>query len=178
MMRALRLDYHAGHATITVGTVLLVSGALLVTVALLEYSALRATVSAWEAKIAEVRKAAKRGDTGAPRTARDQEAVTQEVKAAQAVLQRLSLPWDDLFGAFESVRANGVALLAVEPDPGKGTVKLTAEAKSDAEMLDYVARLQAVEMLANVTLAGHQIKQGDPLRVLRFAVVASWVKQP
>jgi hypothetical protein len=29
-------------------------------------------------------------------------------------------------------------------------------------------------MQTNVTLTGHQIKQGDPLKALRFAVVASW----
>ena len=177
-MRALRLDYYSGRAAFTAGTALLVVGALVATVAFFEYGALREKVSAWEAKVAAVRTAARRGDASVPRNARDQEAVVQEVKAAHAVLQRLSLPWDRLFGAFESVRANGVALLAVEPDPDKGTVKLTAEAKSDAEMLDYVERLQGVEMLANVTLAGHQVKTGDPMRVLRFAVVASWVKQP
>ncbi len=177
-MRALRLDYHASSEKSGVGAVVLVAGVLLATVAFLEYRTLREELSAWEFKVAEVRKSAQRSASGAPRNPRELEAAAQEVKAAHAAIQRLSLPWDKLFGALESAQVNGVALLAIEPDPGKSTVKLTVEARSDMDMLDYVERLQAAVTLADVTLASHQTKPGDPLKALRFVVVASWVKQP
>ena len=83
-----------------------------------------------------------------------------------------------LFAALESARVDGVALLAIEPDPGKSTLRLSAEAKSADEMLDYVERLQAAEGLADVVLQSHQIKQGDPLQPLRFGVSAAWARQP
>jgi hypothetical protein len=107
---------------------------------------------------------------------RDIEASAQEYRQAQLALQRLSLRWNDLFAALESTRPGGVALLAIEPDPGKSVVKLTAEAKSAEDMLDYVERLQRAGGLADVALASHQVKPSDPLQPVRFVVLASWVK--
>jgi hypothetical protein len=109
-------------------------------------------------------------------TPKELEASAQEYRLAQLALQRLSLRWNELFAALESTRPSGVALLAIEPDPGKSSLKLTAEAKTADDMLDYVERLQSAGGLADVVLASHQIKQGDPLQPLRFVVLASWVK--
>lgn len=177
-MRALRLDYCVSPEKSRAGAVVLVVGVLLATAAFLEYRALREELPAWESKVAEIRKSGQRSASGAPRDSRELETVAREVKAAHAAIQRLSLPWDKLFGALESARTSGVALLVIEPDPGKGTVKLTAEARSDTDMLDYVERLQAADTLADVSLAGHQTKPGDPLKALRFVVIAAWAKQP
>ena len=126
----------------------------------------------------EVRTAAKRNAPAAARAPRDRDATAQEVRLARLALQRLSSRWTELFAALESSRAEGVALLAIEPDPARSVVRLTAEAKSAEHMLAYVERLQGADGLANVTLASHQIKPGDPSKPLRFAVVASWVNQP
>jgi len=177
-MRALWLDYRAGPEKSPAGAVVLVVGVLLATAVFLEYRALQDELSAWESKVAQIRKSGQRGASGAPRNPRELDAVAKEVQVARDAIQRLSLPWDTLFGALESARTSGVALLVIEPDPGKSTVKITAEAKSDSDMLDYVERLQAADALAGVTLTGHQTKQGDPLKALRFVVVASWVKAP
>ena len=177
-MRALGLDYIATGRTHQIGAVLLVVGVLLVTFALLQYRSVHNQVSAHQSALAEIRKTEKRAQENAPGSPRDLDGIAHEVTLAKQALQRLALPWDDLFLALESTPVNGIALLAIEPDSDKNTVKLTAEAKSAEDMLDYVVRLQAVVGLADVTLANHQIKQNDPLRLLRFAVVASWVKQP
>ena len=176
-MRALRLDYHATAAKFRFGSLVLAIGTLIVSATLFEYRTLHEEMAAWEAKITDVRKSAKRGVPAAPRNTADEQAAAQDLKAARAALQRLALPWDDLLVALESVPGSGVALLAVEPDPDKSTVKITAEAKSDSDMLAYLKRLQAVDRLADVSLASHQIKAGDPLKVLRFVVVATWVMQ-
>jgi hypothetical protein len=104
------------------------------------------------------------------------EASAQEYQLAQLALQRLSLRWNELFAALESTRPAGVALLAIEPDPRKSTVKLTAEAKTAEDMLDYVERLQTTGGLADVALASHQVKPSDPLQPLRFVVLASWAR--
>ena len=177
-MRALQLDYFATRAASPFATILLIVGLALATVALLEYRAVRGELSDQESRAVELRKSDKRSAAVAAQAPRDSEAAAQEVKRAQAALQRLALRWDALFVALESARADGVALLAIEPDPGKNVVKLTAEAKSAEDMLGYVERLQAAEGLADVSLANHQIKTSDPLQPLRFAVVAAWVKQP
>jgi hypothetical protein len=177
-MRALRLDYLATRVASPIGAIVLVVGVGLATLALLEYRAVRDELSAQELRAAEIRTSGKRSAVSAASSPRDLEVALQEVKLAQAALQRLALRWDELFVALESARGDGVALLAIEPDPGKNVVKLTAEAKSAGDMLDYVERLQSAVGLADVTLASHQIKPSDPRQPLRFAVVASWVKQP
>ena len=177
-MRALHLDYVSTRATSPLAIIFLVAGLALATLALLEYLAVRDELADAEARTQELRKSDKRSAAIASQGPRDLEAAAQEVKLAQAALQRLALRWDALFVALESARANGVALLAIEPDPGKNVVKLTAEARSAEDMLGYVERLQSAEGLADVTLASHQIKPSDPLQPLRFAVVAAWVKQP
>ena len=177
-MRALRLDYAARRETGRVGTVILAAGLVLGALALLEHRAVREELTAQESRLAESRASGKRVAAGAPGSAGDVQAAAQDLKAARLALQRLSLRWDRLFSALESAQAGGVALLAIEPDPGGRTVKLSAEARSADDMLDYVARLQAADALADVILASHQIKQGDPLQPLRFAVVASWARQP
>jgi len=177
-MRALNLDYVATRAASPAATILLVVGLALATLALLEYRAVREELSDQESRAGELRKTDKRSAAVASQGPRDLETTAQEVKLAQAALQRLALRWDALFIALESARANGVALLAIEPDPAKNVVKLTAEAKSAEDMLGYVERLQTAEGLADVTLASHQIKSSDPLQPLRFAVTAAWIKQP
>jgi len=126
-----------------------------------EYRAVRLELSAQETRTAEIRKAAKRVPVGVPRAARETEAGAEEIKLAQLALKRLALPWDELFSALESARTDGAALLAVEPDPGKSVVKLTAEAKSAEDMLNYIERLQTTAGLDEVTLARHQINIDD-----------------
>ena len=177
-MRALHLDYISTRAASPLAIAFLIVGLVLATLALLEYRAVRDELTDIEMRAGELRKSDKRSAAIASQGPRDMEAAAQEVKLAQAALQRLALRWDALFVALESARADGVALLAIEPDPGKNVVKLTAEAKSAEDMLGYVERLQSAEGLADVTLASHQIKPSDPLQPLRFAVVAAWVKQP
>ena len=175
-MRALRLDYVATSRAASIGTVVLCVGVVLLTVALLEYRAVRQEVSAQEARTAEVRKSGKRIASSVPQSPRDLEARAQEFRLAQLALQRLALRWDELFVALESTGAKDVALLAIEPDPGKSMVKVTAEARTAEDMLRYLERLQSASALADVRLASHQLKATDPLQPLRFVVVASWIK--
>jgi len=44
----------------------------------------------------------------------------EELTAARETVQRLSLPWTQLFGALESAASPQVALLSVEPDTRSG----------------------------------------------------------
>jgi hypothetical protein len=176
-MRALRLDYSDTPRPRPLSTIVLVVGLTLVAFALLEYRAAREELATQETKTAEIRKSGKRSTSSTVRgNPKDVEASAREYKQAQLALQRLALRWNDLFTALESTRPTGVALLAIEPDLGKSIVKLTAEAKTAEDMLDYVERLQSAGGLADVVLTSHQIKPSDPLQPMRFVVLASWVK--
>jgi Tfp pilus assembly protein PilN len=174
-MRPVNLDYHPAPRRFTLGIATLLGGALLAVFALTGYAVLRSEVSALDAKVAQARSAQQNIAAATASTPRDAQAAAADSRVAQAALQRLQRPWDALLGALESVQAQGVALLAIEPDAEKSVLKLTAEAKSDSAMLDYVERLQTVGVLGNVTLVNHQVQTGDPSKPIRFAVLASWI---
>lgn len=94
------------------------------------------------------------------------------------VAQELARRWDRVFLAIESASARDVALLAIEPDPRKGLVRVTAEAKGKNAMLDYVDRLQAAQPLRRVMLEQHEVQSQVAEKPVRFIVVAAWGAVP
>lgn len=98
----------------------------------------------------------------------------QEVAAARETVQRLSLPWDELFMALESAASERVALAAIEPDVRSGTVKISGDGKDYLAALSYVANLSRTEGLEGVQLVRHEHKANDPNGPVSFAVSAAW----
>jgi hypothetical protein len=105
---------------------------------------------------------------------RDAEQIVRETKQANAAILALSLPWKDLFEAFEATRTSEVAVLAIEPDAQKGIVHINAEAKKLESMLDYVSSLQKIIMFREVLILDHQIQDQDPQKPIRFDLQATW----
>jgi hypothetical protein len=97
----------------------------------------------------------------------------EEVAVARETVQRLSTPWDNLFGALEAAATEQVALLAVEPDPRTGTVVITGDSKDYLAALTYVLNLSRVPALSQVHLVRHEPKGN----AVNFAVSASWSRQ-
>lgn len=97
-----------------------------------------------------------------------------ELAAARDTLQRLSVPWDALFGALEAAQTERASLLSIEPDAVSGTVALTGEAKDYLALLSYVANLEQQKALSRVHLARHETRQNEPQRPLAFTISASW----
>ena len=94
----------------------------------------------------------------------------QEVAAARETVQRLTLPWDDLFSAIESVASDKVALAAIEPDPRNGTVTISGDSKDYLAALSYVLNLSHSEGLDRVQMVRHEQKNEG----VSFAVSAAW----
>lgn len=97
-----------------------------------------------------------------------------QASAVNAAVSQLNLPWRDLAAALLEATPDEVALLALEPDAKRRTVRISAEARNSDDMLAYVARLQAGEWFSSVTLARHEVMQQDPNKPLRFQINASW----
>jgi hypothetical protein len=98
----------------------------------------------------------------------------QEVAAVRETVQRLSLPWDELFIALESAASDRVALAAIEPDTKKGTVTISGDGKDYLAALSYVLNLSKTEGLEHVQLVRHEQKANDPHGPVSFAVSADW----
>ena len=97
-----------------------------------------------------------------------------DLAAARETVRKLAMPWSALFRALEASRTDRVALLAIEPDAEKRTVVLSAEAKNYAAALAYVGNLARQDILANVYLSHHELKQVAGQRLLAITVSASW----
>ena len=91
-----------------------------------------------------------------------------------AVMQ-LNLPWRELQDAVAAATPPTVALLALEPDPRKQVLKLTAETKNSDDMIAYVEQLKEQELFDGVLLTRHEINEQDSNHPLRFQLEAHWV---
>lgn len=97
-----------------------------------------------------------------------------EAAAVNGAIAKLNLPWRALHDALRAATPPNIALLALEPDAKKRVLRITAEAKSSEDMLDYVAALGRAELFGSATLVRHEVLEQDPNRPLRFQLDAGW----
>ena len=97
-----------------------------------------------------------------------------EIKSAQAAVRQLALPWAQLIDSLERAATREVALLNIQPDAQNRVLRVTAEARRQELMLEYLRRLSATGAFAEVHLVSHQVREDDPARPVQFAVQASF----
>lgn len=98
----------------------------------------------------------------------------EEITRANRIIDRLGLPWGDLFAAIDATVIDDVTLLSVEPDMERKEVRISAEAKDRTAMLDYARILQQSKTLTDGTIISHQVNNQDPQKPVRFSAVAVW----
>lgn len=92
------------------------------------------------------------------RSAPTPEALKGAAEAA-AIERELAIPWTRLLAELESAShdsAASVSLLAVEPDPAKQLVRITAEVRALPDALAYLRRLQRIGVLRHPMLESHE----------------------
>lgn len=178
-MQALHLDYQRSYRPFpTLGAILLVCAIGVGLQMARQYLYFTEVLAGWEAREGHVEKIARRHDVRLDGNHQVTEQVSREVTRANDVLRRITLPWDELFGAVEAAAPNDVALLAMEPDSDSQALKIAGEAKDVPAMLDYIRNLESRAMFRTVTLQSHQIQHQDPQRPIRFSIVAAWKDRP
>lgn len=108
-----------------------------------------------------------------PRTKPTAIPVSQAAAVNRAIAQ-LNLPWRDVWNAVEAATPATVALLTLEPDAGKQTVRGSAEAKTSDAMIAYVEQLKQQSCFDTVVLTKHEINEQDPNKPIRFQFEAHW----
>ena len=103
----------------------------------------------------------------------DQE-MQKQIQRANAVIDRLALPWDNLFRSVESAQSRGMGLLALAPNPEDHTLRVSGEARTTDEVLAYVERLGAQAALSHVHLVSFDTVQREGVDVIEFVVGATW----
>lgn len=169
-MNRLHIDFaHTGRRPGVLGTIVLAA------------SLLTAGAATWEFREAEQEAArlvqeieARQQTLKSVKTKADKPGLPERsVLAINQAITRLNLPWDDFFAIFEAERREHVALLALEPDSQQG-LRVIAEAKTPADMTDFIATLASEKRLSDVKLVKHEINDQDPNLPIRFQVEAQW----
>ena len=97
-----------------------------------------------------------------------------QAQAINDAVMQLNLPWRELVEAVGAATPANVALLALEPDAKRRTLRITAETRNSDDMLAYVAKMQEQGWFASSALVRHEIAEQEPNRPLRFQVSAQW----
>ena len=173
-MALLRLDYQRRMLPFPwAGMFLLLLSITALLIAGVYYRDLAGKAVLWEAKARPLQRMSGKSDGSVASVD-----IEPEIKHANEVLQRLTLPWGKLFDAIESSSDRQVALLGMEPDAEKRLVKISGEAKDIQAVLDYIRRLSAQQVFNSVYLQSHQIQQQDPEKPVRFVLLAAWMVSP
>lgn len=98
----------------------------------------------------------------------------KRIQQANAVIQRLTLPWEELFRAVEAADSRGLALLSLEPNGRDMTLRVAGEVRSVGELLSYVERLSRQPGLGQVHLVGYETVQRDGAEIISFTLAARW----
>ena len=96
----------------------------------------------------------------------------ERARAINDAIRRLNLPWADILVTLNKAATPRVALLAQEPDPSTGVIKLLGEARSVDAMLEYQRRLEALFPAA--VLTRHEVMSREPGAPVRFSIETRW----
>jgi len=174
-LRALELDYaRRTRRTPWLGIVILLAGAAVAAAAAAEYSRLTSDLRSAERRSADLERRLERKPERARTNAKDAQVVATQVAYANDVLRQLATPWDSMFHEVEAAHDERVALLSIEPDPQKSVVRISGEARSLDDVLEYVKRLSQSPFLTDVYLQNHQVQTLAPDQPTRFALMAGW----
>lgn len=109
----------------------------------------------------------------APPVPRGREA---EMRAVDKAVLQLNVPVDTLLGAVQAPADMRVALLGLDVSgegPQSNTVRVSAEARTSAEMAAYVSHVGSTPPFIAAVLTRHEVAKG-PGRPYRFTVEATW----
>jgi hypothetical protein len=108
-----------------------------------------------------------------PVRALPKERLDEETKSAEAVVRELTLPWGPLLRSLEEAAMRDVAILQLQPEAQQRVLKLTAEARTQEAMFQYLRRLAAAKNLGDAHLVSHHVQRDDPQRPIQFSVQAT-----
>lgn len=104
--------------------------------------------------------------------------VLADLRRANAIIDQLTVPWDELFDAVQAADARGLGVLSLTPNARDRTVRLSGESRSMTDLLAYLDRMAAQPALSQVHLLGYNTLPRDGVPVLSFTLVATWRQRP
>lgn len=173
-MRPLFLDFQRRSPPVSPwGWVVLSVGLVAALAVTWQFIDVRDSLSATELQADSLRR--KAFGAARPREPAGEQAATQQLlQTTNRVAQQLNLPWNLLLRDLETATDTSVALLAFEPDAARRRLRLIGEAKTLADALAFVARLEESVLIRDAHLVSYETRQSDGQRVIAFVVDARW----
>lgn len=106
------------------------------------------------------------------------EKLDEQIKNVELIVRQLALPWATLIHTLEDAATRDVAILQLQPDAQQRLLRVTAEARHQDAMFEYLRQLAGAKALVNVHLVSHQVQFDDPQRPIQFSVQASFTGAP
>ncbi len=129
-------------------------------------------------QLAELQRVAAKEGEGRekPPTAAEQARLEKELAYVENILKQDRFRWTLLFDRLEDLAIEGVRIGTIEPDYQDGSLRLTALARDDRKMRDFLDRLLASEDFSDVFLmeqARLEVKDGNnqPRSAIGFTLV-------
>lgn len=96
----------------------------------------------------------------------------QQSRDWNQIARQLNTPWPAILDALETTTPETVALVAIEPDPQHGSIRLQVEAKTLDTLLGYAETLKGAAPFQEVVLLKHETNEQDATRPIRLSLEA------
>ncbi|UXH76061.1 PilN domain-containing protein [Roseateles amylovorans] len=90
--------------------------------------------------------------------------------AWNAVVRQLNTAWPAVFDLLERRTPTTVALLSVEPEARRLRLRITAEARTLADLLDFAQALREDDQVSEVALVRHDTDEQNPQQPVRLTL--------
>jgi hypothetical protein len=164
---AARLFGRVPVSRVAAGAALLLALSALAAVALMTWQAQHETRMAQSATGALQSRAIQESKAGG----REKPVLTvQQTRDWNLVTRQLNTPWATILDALETSTPEDVALVTIEPDAGRASVRLQVEAKTLDALLAYAQGLKSNGPFEEVTLLKHETNDQDATRPMRLSL--------
>lgn len=135
-----------------------------------EIAQLQTQVTTVQTKSAQLMSSAGLPSKAQARKATSDLATTEEQRRGlNTVIRQLNTPWHDLFDQLEKTTPADIALISIEPDAKRATIRLVAEAKRLETLLTYASDLQQQGVLGRLTYSKHETNDQDGNKPVRLS---------
>lgn len=135
-----------------------------------EITKLQSQTAIVQSKAAQLKEFSKPASKSQDRKSASDLATTQEQRRGlNAVIRKLNTPWQDLFDQLEKSTPKDVALLSIEPDAARASIRLSAEAKQLETLLTFASELQNHGVLGRLTYSKHETNDQDSNKPVRLS---------
>ena len=177
-MRHLNLDYRQDHRLVRYSAYLILFISLVLSVLLgMHYSQASHENENLSGLIEKIEGKALPNRTGSSGAELNPEQQKELIAFSNQIINKLNLPWANLFESLGKAHSDEVALLGIEPNIKKGVVKLSGEARNFKSMFDFMRDLNKQSGMTKVYLIEHKVNEQDPDRPIHFTLEASWTNK-